>query len=847
MPEETNCPTVLITGSSGFLGQAIARELHGRYRVIGLDVDVPEGPSEAIETIRIDLTSDESVRTALEEVHQRSGGRVASVIHLAAYYDTTGKSDPRYDAVNVEGTRRLLAGLQSLDTEQFIFSSTLLVHAPSPRRGVAIDEDSPLGPTWAYPESKARTEAVITKEHGRIKTVVLRLAGVYDEDCRAAFVAQQIARIFERLPTAYLFSGDLRAGQPYLHKDDLVDAFVLAVERRADLPDESVMLIGETETLSYGEMQKRIGKLLHGEDWQTFVLPKGLAKTGAWMQTEVLDQDTDIRPWMIETADDHFEIDISRARRLLGWEPQHSLAATLPEMIRRLKEDPTDWYERNKLEPSAVAATEPELDQARERLRGPLERSEAQIDAAVERHRLFTLWAPLANVALGLWLLASPMTLGLFDPVAASAPPALGHEIAEASIRNARLGMSEIASGLLVVVFSLAGMYRRWSWLQWITAAVGLWVMFAPLVFWTTSPAAYAIDTVVGMLIPVFAVTVPPTPGISRRALAADDDRPLGWSYSPSSFTQRMPIVALAFVGLFVSRYLAAYQLGHIDGLWDPFFGPGGAATDNGSEAVVTSWVSKGFPIADAGLGAFAYALDILAGAIGDRRRWRTMPWMVFLFGLLIIPLGVVSVSFIIIQPPLIGALCTLCIIQAAVTVLLIPYSVDEVLATLQYLWRAKLTGEPFWRTFWRGGPALSEDQTPEPDLDRPASKVLREFIIGGVNFPWTLVVSVLLGIVLMSTPLVFGTEPPLYYSDHVAGCLVVMIAVTAMAEVVRPLRFINAALGAWIAASPFLLSGGSTFGVIADVVVGLGLIALSLPRGTRSEEHYGGWDRAIV
>ncbi|MCA1441687.1 NAD-dependent epimerase/dehydratase family protein [Ensifer sp. IC4062] len=847
MIDATNRPTVLITGSSGFLGQAIARGLRDRYEVIGLDVAAPQGRSETVETIRIDLTSDESVRTALEKVRERSDGRIASVIHLAAYYNTIGKSDPKYDAVNVEGTRRLLAALRSLETEQFIFSSTLLVHAPSPRRGVAIDEDGPLEPTWAYPKSKKETEAVIAKEHGGIKTVVLRLAGVYDEDCRATFIAQQIARIFERLPTAYLFSGDLGAGQPYLHKDDLVDAFVRTVDRRADLPDESVMLIGEPETLSYGEMQKRIGKLVHGEDWQTFVLPKGLAKTGAWMQTEVLEQDTDIKPWMIETADDHFEIDITRARRLLGWEPKHTLAATLPEMIRRLKEDPTDWYQRNKLEPSTVAATEPEIDQARERLRAPLERSKAQVDAAVERHRLFTLWAPLANVALGFWLLASPMTLGLFDPVAAPPPPALGHEIAEASIRNARLGMSEIASGLLIVVFALAGMYRRWSWLQWITAAVGVWVMFAPLVFWTTSAAAYATDTLAGMLIPVFAVMIPPTPGISRRALAADDDRPLGWSYSPSAFTQRMPIVALAFAGLFLSRYLAAYQLGHIDGLWDPFFGPGGAPTDNGSEAVVTSWVSKGFPIADAGLGAFAYALDILAGAIGDRRRWRTMPWMVFLFGLLIIPLGAVSVSFIIIQPPLIGALCTLCIVQAAVTVVLIPYSVDEVLATLQYLWRAKLAGEPFWRTFWKGGPALSEDQTPEPDLDRPASQVLREFITGGVNFPWTLVTSVLLGVVLMATPLTFGSDPPLYHSDHIAGCLVVMIAVTALAEVVRPLRFLNAGLGVWVAASPFLLAGGTTIGIVANLVIGLALVALSLPRGKRSEAHYGGWDRAII
>ncbi|GEO17366.1 vitamin K epoxide reductase family protein [Microvirga aerophila] len=65
--------------------------------------------------------------------------------------------------------------------------------------------------------------------------------------------------------------------------------------------------------------------------------------------------------------------------------------------------------------------------------------------------------------------------------------------------------------------------------------------------------------------------------------------------------------------------------------------------------------MSKGFPIADAGLGAVTYILDILTGIIGDQRRWRTMPWLVLLFGLLIVPLGAVSVGFIIIQPTVIG------------------------------------------------------------------------------------------------------------------------------------------------------------------------------------------------
>lgn len=840
-------PTVLITGSSGFLGQAIARGLQHRYQVIGLDLRKPKMPVEGMETVEIDLTSDQSVDAAVNKAAAMAGGPVASVIHLAAYYDTTGEPNPKYESVTVQGTRRLLDALKSVGAGQFVFSSTMLVHAPSPGRGQRIDEASPLDPPWAYPQSKADTEALIARERGDIPTVILRLAGVYDEDCRAAFVAQQIARIFERTPTAYLFTGDLDAGQPYLHKDDLVDAIVRTVDRRAELPDETVLLIGEEETPSYEEMQKRIGRLIHDEEWRTLSLPKGLTKAGAWVQTEVLEQETDIKPWMIENSDDHYEIDVSRARSLLGWEPRHSLTGTLPEMIRRLKQDPTDWYEKNRLDSSAVAASQPELDQARERIRGPLERSSAEVAEAVDAHRSGTLWAPMVNAALGLWLVASPLTLGLFDPVAAPVPPALGHELAEPHIRNGWLGISEIVSGLLITALSLAGMARDRQWLQWVVAAIGLWVMFAPLLFWTTSAGAYGIDTLVGMLVVALAVMVPPTPGISHRALAADDDRPLGWNYSPSSYSQRIPIVALAFVGLFVSRYLAAYQMGHIDSLWDPFFGPGEAATANGSEAVVTSWVSKGFPIADAGLGAFAYGLDILAGAIGDRRRWRTMPWMVFLFGLLVIPLGVVSVSFIIIQPPLIGALCTLCIVQAVVTVILIPYSVDEVLATTQYLWRAKKAGEPFWRTFWMGGPALSENQTPEADLDRPAWEIFKDFLFGGVTFPWTLGASAALGMLLMATPLVFGNAPPLYFSDHIAGCLVILVAVTATAEIVRVVRFLNVPLGVWVAVSPFLLDGGSGLAMTANLVIGLALIGLSLPRGIRSDQHYGAWDRAIV
>ena len=100
-------------------------------------------------------------------------------------------------------------------------------------------------------------------------------------------------------------------------------------------------------------MQNKIGKLIHGEEWETYEVPKTVAKIGSWSMN--LFGDPFIKPWMIDRADDHYELDISRAKKLLDWEPRHSLMDTLPEIIKTLKKDPLTWYKENKLEaPSAL-------------------------------------------------------------------------------------------------------------------------------------------------------------------------------------------------------------------------------------------------------------------------------------------------------------------------------------------------------------------------------------------------------------------------------------------------------------------------------------------------------------
>jgi hypothetical protein len=174
-----------------------------------------------------------------------------------------------------------------------------------------------------------------------------------------------------------------------------------------------------------------------------------------------------------------------------------------------------------------------------------------------------------------------------------------------------------------------------------------------------------------------------------------DTDSPPGWSYNPSTWPQRLPIIALAVVGVALAGYLAAFQVGLIESVWEPFFG-------SGSRRILTSWVSELMhPVPDAGLGAFGYLVDAVAGAIGGRRRWQNMPWMVILFGLAVGPLGVVSVLLVILQPVLFDTWCTLCLASGVVSVLMIGPAMDETLASLQHLKRVKQSGGSMWRAFW--------------------------------------------------------------------------------------------------------------------------------------------------
>ncbi len=362
---------------------------------------------------------------------------------------------------------------------------------------------------------------------------------------------------------------------------------------------------------------------------------------------------------------------------------------------------------------------------------------------------------------LGLWLLVTPATFGFHSQL---------------------VTYNSYLCGIALIILGEACRRKPRHYWIWVIVLIGIWLQFAPLIFWAPEAASYLNDTFVGAWLITLAITIHPLPGEDNSDKSAI---PPGWSYNPSSWTQRIPIAFLAFICWTLARYLAAYQLGYIDTVWDPFFSPG-------TKNVLESNVSKAFPVSDAGLGALAYTIEFFSACQGGQNRWRTAPWLVLIFGILVIPVSLVSVILIILQPLVVGTWCTLCLCIAVCMLIAIPLAIGEVAATIQYL-RLASKHRSFLTLLFKGGSCPKEKidrQTPSMDC---SFLIILKSALSGITFPWNLALCAIFGIALMAVPSLLGiSEGLLFDLDPILGAFTAVVSVISFAEYARKARWIN-------------------------------------------------------
>lgn len=442
-------------------------------------------------------------------------------------------------------------------------------------------------------------------------------------------------------------------------------------------------------------------------------------------------------------------------------------------------------------------------------------KTSSELEQIIKLHHYKTLWTYLVNCILGLWLITEPFLY---------------------NYNSSTLATSDTISGALIILFELLSFSPRRALLRWCTLVVAFWLLFAPLVFWSPTPAVYLIDTLIACLVIAFSILVPGTPGKGATELPGPDQPP-GWTYNPSSWIRRWLGIALALLGFFISRYLAAHQLGYIRHAWDPFFG-------NGTDRVTSSIVSRSFPISDAGFGAVAYIMEVLTGFMGNRARWRTAPYIAVMFAVLVLPLGVTSIVLVVMQPIVVNAWCGLCLISAAALLTSVPLAVHEAVAVGQFLVEAKAQNKNFWQVFWMGGSIIGAG-TEDPNRTNYSFGQRWIASVQGVTIPWFIAAQLAIGIWLMIRPDILPFTEATANCDHLLGAMVVTFAMVASAEVTRIAHFINILLGVLLIVVAFLFAIHLPIVFCSEFISGIFLITVSLPKG-RIFERYASWDKYV-
>ncbi|MEQ1615845.1 MAG: NAD(P)-dependent oxidoreductase [Hyphomicrobiaceae bacterium] len=212
----------LLTGASGFLGQAVTRRLHAaRHEVVGLDI-MPASTAGTAAHI-IDDLSDPARLQALLEHH-----RPTCIIHAGGVSGPMVMSDQPVETltVNVGGTLNLLRAASAAKVATFIHCSSISA-VGSYYETDPIGDDHPLRPDTPYGCSKAACEMLLQGLFGRIAMDLcgLRFSTVYGPGRTTSLVTDAIA---DATLAGAAIEVPATSDWPYIFIDDAADATVAA-------------------------------------------------------------------------------------------------------------------------------------------------------------------------------------------------------------------------------------------------------------------------------------------------------------------------------------------------------------------------------------------------------------------------------------------------------------------------------------------------------------------------------------------------------------------------------------------------------------------------------------------
>lgn len=300
---------IVVTGASGFVGQALSKTLMAAgHHVIG-HVRRPNACANGVEEWLLPGDAFEGIERAWP-----SGPQVDCLVHLAArvhvMHDSVSDPLAAFRAANVEATMRVARAAHAHGLRRIVFVSSIKA-AAEVDAGRPLREDDPAQPQDAYGRSKREAELALTafgRETG-LEVVVVRPPLVYGPGVRANFL--QLMRAVERgLP---LPLGLIDARRSLVFVENLADALMrCAVDARAA---GQTFHVADREAPSVAELARAIGRHLQRP-------ARLLPIPAAWLR--LAGRVTGRLP-QVERLTQSLCIDCSHIAATLGWQPVHPL------------------------------------------------------------------------------------------------------------------------------------------------------------------------------------------------------------------------------------------------------------------------------------------------------------------------------------------------------------------------------------------------------------------------------------------------------------------------------------------------------------------------------------------
>lgn len=218
--------SILVTGASGFVGQAL---------VPALRLAFPNAAIHAIATettpnhIGCDIADAQSVKTLIKSLQPDAVINLAAISHIPTSFD---KPELTWQ-VNLYGPLNILNALQEEGINcVFLQVGSGDCYGESFKLGQALDEDTAFKPMNPYAASKAAADIGCYSYKNRANIKILRArpfnhtAGGQSNKFVVSAFAEQIARIEAGLQTPTMYVGNLDAERCFLHLNDVIDAYI---------------------------------------------------------------------------------------------------------------------------------------------------------------------------------------------------------------------------------------------------------------------------------------------------------------------------------------------------------------------------------------------------------------------------------------------------------------------------------------------------------------------------------------------------------------------------------------------------------------------------------------------